>query len=119
MEAANKLVYGGKEHSRSYLVGRLIRKKEAKGKLATRAATEKISTSTISDQHLASLTEKIRDQIAHEMDEKVEKKVRENVKMVMSKLAEKCPKLLKVDIDELSTMDPPNNGDASEAGTAS
>ncbi|KAK1359107.1 hypothetical protein POM88_043581 [Heracleum sosnowskyi] len=70
VEDANKLVYGGKEHIRSYL----------------------------------------------EMDEKMEKKVRENVKMMMSKLAEKCPEL-KVDIEELSVA-PPNSvqdGDASGA----
>lgn len=49
---------------------------------------------------MADLTEKIREQLAREMDEKVDK-VRENVKLMITKIAEKNPEL-KVDIDELS-----------------
>lgn len=110
VDAANELVYGGKEHSRSYLVGRLIRKKEPKEKSARTRAT----TSSISNQFLESMTEKIRDQLAQEMEEKMEK-VREKVMMLMSNLAEKNPEL-KIDIDEVvSILQSPNNiDDASE-----
>ncbi|KAK1361390.1 hypothetical protein POM88_045864 [Heracleum sosnowskyi] len=90
------------------------------GSEGTARVSEKLlsisTTDAMVDNYLASLTEKIRDQIAQEMDEKVEKKVRENVKMMMSKLEEKCPEL-KVDIEELSVA-PPNSvqdGDASGA----
>ena len=51
------------------------------------------------------LTKKIRDQIAQEMEEKVDKKVRDNVKLLMSKLAEKIPEL-KLDIVELTAAVP-------------
>ncbi|KAL8124445.1 hypothetical protein AgCh_012187 [Apium graveolens] len=52
IDAANEIVRGGKEHNRSYLVGRLIQKKEPKGNSTSRA-------SSISDQYLSSLTENL------------------------------------------------------------
>ncbi|KAL8092246.1 hypothetical protein AgCh_034510 [Apium graveolens] len=56
IDTANEVVRAGKEHSRSYLVGRFIRKKESNGNSPTRA----------SDQYLASLTENIRDELKQE-----------------------------------------------------
>ncbi|XP_063942347.1 uncharacterized protein LOC135150129 [Daucus carota subsp. sativus] len=109
VEDANKLVYGDKKHSRSYLLGRLIQRREAKGKSVTH------SEATISDQVLASLTEKIREQLAQEMEEKMDQKVRENVKAMVSKLAEKNPDL-KIDIQDLS-VEPTYDASASGANT--
>ncbi|XP_063948189.1 uncharacterized protein LOC135152261 [Daucus carota subsp. sativus] len=110
VEDANKLVYGDKKHSRSYLLGRLIQRREAKGKSVTH------TEATISDQVLASLTEKIREQLAQEMEEKMDQKVRENVKAMVSKLAEKNPDL-KIDIQDLS-VEPTYDASASGANTA-
>ncbi|KAL6555066.1 hypothetical protein OROGR_006324 [Orobanche gracilis] len=88
IEAANKVVRGEKEHSPSWLVGRLIRKKQSKEKSATS------TTSGASNQYIADLTEKIRAELTQEMDDKVDRKVRE----MMKKLADKNP-ALKFDID--------------------
>lgn len=107
VEDANAIVYGGKEHSRSYLLGRLTRQREPKEKSATRTAPK------ISDEFMASVTEKIREQIAKDMEEKMEQKVRENVTLILSKFAEKNP-ALNVDVADL-TLNPPNNDDASGA----
>ncbi|XP_074338332.1 uncharacterized protein LOC141676560 [Apium graveolens] len=107
IDAANELVRAGKELSRSYLVGRLIRKKESKGNSPTRA----------SDQYLANLTEKIRDELEQEMEEKMDRNVREfrdNIKVMMSKLAEKNPEL-QIDIEELSKLQPPSEQPPSDA----
>ena len=54
---------------------------------------------------MASLTEQIRDQIAKEMEEQVQKKVEDNVKLMMSKLAEKNPGL-NLDIELTSAAEP-------------
>lgn len=115
VDAANELVYGGKKHGPSYLVGRLIRKKEPKGKSATCA-------SAISDQYLASLTEKIRDEVKQEMEEKMNQNVqevrelRDSIKVMMSRLAEKNPEL-QIDVEELSKH-PTNDDDAGGARNA-
>ncbi|KAL6581960.1 hypothetical protein OROMI_005974 [Orobanche minor] len=96
VEDANELVYGGKDHKHSFLVGRLIEKREPKKRPRARQIPP-----TIPDQYVTSLTEKIREQIAQEMEEKVAKQVQENVKLMISKLAEKNPEL-KLDIEDLS-----------------
>lgn len=103
IEAANEMVRGGKDHGSSWLVGRIIQKKGSKSDKATTSTTS--AATGISEQYIADLTAKIRDQLAQEMDDKVEKKVRENVKLVMSKLVEKNPEL-NVDIAELGTAEP-------------
>lgn len=95
VEEANKIVHGGKKHSSSYLIGRLSKK---------RCSKEKTGPSPVcnsSDQFLVDLTAKIREQLSRETEEKVDRKVRDNVKLMMSKIAEKNPEL-KVDIDELT-----------------
>ncbi|KAL8101227.1 hypothetical protein AgCh_033197 [Apium graveolens] len=107
IDAANELVRAGKEHGRSYLVGRLIRKKESKGNSPTR----------VSDQYLASLTEKIRDELKQEMEEKMDRNVRElrdSIKVMLSKLAKKNPEL-QIDIEELSKLQPPSEQPPSDA----
>ncbi|KAL6586142.1 hypothetical protein OROMI_002786 [Orobanche minor] len=96
VEDANELVYGGKDHKHSFLVGRLNEKREPKKRPRARQIPP-----TIPDQYVTSLTEKIREQIAQEMEEKVAKQVQENVKLMISKLAEKNPEL-KLDIEDLS-----------------
>lgn len=100
VEAANKLVQGNKEHSRSFLIGRLICKKESKEKSGTS------STSAVSDLYVSDLTGKIRAQLQQEMDEKLDQKVRE----MMKKLADKNPDL-KVNIDESETSTEMSSGD--------
>ncbi|KAL6558847.1 hypothetical protein OROMI_019197 [Orobanche minor] len=97
VEEANEVVFGGKDHSRSFLVGRLIQKREPKKKFA-----RPIATISISDKYVTSLTEKIRDQILEEMEEQVEKKVQDNIKLMISKLAEKNPNL-NLGIEELTS----------------
>lgn len=82
------MVRGEKEHNPSWLVGRFIRKKESKDK------SETSTTSGASNQYMADLTEKIRAELTQEMDDKVDRKVRE----MMKKLADKNP-TLKFDID--------------------
>ncbi|KAL8090711.1 hypothetical protein AgCh_039959 [Apium graveolens] len=76
IDAANELVRAGKEHIRSYLVGRLIQKRSQR-----------------------------------EMEEKMDRNVRElrdSIKVMMSKLAEKNPEL-QIDIEELSKLQPPSD----------
>ncbi|KAL6518137.1 hypothetical protein OROMI_033838 [Orobanche minor] len=70
VEDANELVYGGKDHKHSFLVGRLNEKREPKKRPRARQIPP-----TIPDQYVTSLTEKIREQIAQEMEEKVAKQV--------------------------------------------
>ncbi|KAL6547405.1 hypothetical protein OROMI_023126 [Orobanche minor] len=97
VEEANEVVYGGKDHSRSFLVERLIKKREPK-KISARP----IATIPIPDKYVTSLIEKIRDQIVKEMEEQVEKKVQDNIKLMISKLAEKNPNL-NLGIEELTS----------------
>ena len=97
-DEADEVVYGGKDHSRTFLVGRLIEKREPKKKTAR-------PLPTIPEKYVASLTEQIRDQIAKEMEEQVQKKVEDNVKLMMSKLAEKNPGL-NLDIELTSATEP-------------
>nr|XP_017228464.1 PREDICTED: uncharacterized protein LOC108203795 [Daucus carota subsp. sativus] len=98
IDEADEVVYGGKDHSRTFLVGRLIEKREPKKKIAR-------PLPTIPEKYVASLTEQIRDQIAKEMEEQVQKKVEDNVKLMMSKLAEKNPGL-NLDIELTSATEP-------------
>lgn len=84
IEAANQLVRDGKKHGPSYLIGRLIRKKQEK------PVTETTSrTFSVPDDYVSDLTAKIRDQLEQEMNEKLDQKVRE----MMKKLADKNPDL--------------------------
>ncbi|KAL8097245.1 hypothetical protein AgCh_030391 [Apium graveolens] len=82
IDAVNELVRAGKEHSRSYLVGRLIQKKESKG-----------------DEE--------------KMDWNV-RELRDSIKVMMSKLAEKNPEL-QIDIEEQSKLQPPSEQTPSDA----
>ncbi|KAL6535019.1 hypothetical protein OROMI_026393 [Orobanche minor] len=69
VEAANKLVHGGKEHSPSYLIGRLIRKKEPNSKSSTSSGTSSVQPPA-PDQLVSDLTNKIRAELQQEMDQK-------------------------------------------------
>lgn len=86
-EAANKLVHD-KEHKPSYLIGRLIRKKEEKKQKAALGTTRTLS---VPGHEYA----KIRADIEKELDEKLEQKFQDMVK----KLAEQNPGL-KINLDE-------------------
>ncbi|KAL1805066.1 hypothetical protein ACET3Z_028134 [Daucus carota] len=108
IDEASEVVYGGKDHSRTFLVGRLFQKKEPKKKNAR-------PLPTVPEMYMASLIEQIRDQIAKEMEGQVQKKVEDNVKLMMSKLAEKNPGLnldIKLTSAAESTVEPSqaNNG---------
>ncbi|KAL8145512.1 hypothetical protein AgCh_003610 [Apium graveolens] len=68
-------------------------------------------------KYLASLTEKIRDELKQEMEEKMDQNVRElrdSIKVMMSKLAEKNLEL-QIDIEELSKLQPPSEQPPSDA----
>ena len=90
VEAANKLVCGGKELNQSYLVGRLIRKKERKSK--TSQGTSSVPTPQLPDELVTDITAKIRAELEQEMDKKLDQKLRQMMKL----LADKNPDL-KVD----------------------
>lgn len=80
IEAANQLVRDGKKHGPSYLIGRLIRKKQEK------PVTETTSrTFSVPDDYVSDLTAKIRDQLEQEMNEKLDQKVREMIKKLVDK----------------------------------
>ncbi|KAK1394557.1 hypothetical protein POM88_013613 [Heracleum sosnowskyi] len=104
-EATNKLVHGGKEHGPSYLIRRLIQKKEPKSKSKSSASP---CTSSVPDQLVSDLTTKIRAQLQNEMDEKLEQKVREMMKM----LADKNPDL-KLNIEDSEKSVQVSDGDDS------
>lgn len=91
VEAANKLAYGGKEHGPSFLVGRVVKKKEGKGKASSSSVVQK-------DQYEELLTAKIRAQLETEMEEKFDRKLQD----AMRKLAEKNPEL-KINFNEGSS----------------
>lgn len=82
------MVYGAKEHHPSYLIGRLVRKKQLKQKSS---GTSRIVSVPVPDFDYA----KIRAELQKEMDEKLEKRLSE----MMQKLAEKNPEL-NINLDE-------------------
>ncbi|KAL6558417.1 hypothetical protein OROMI_018767 [Orobanche minor] len=82
VEAANKLVRGDKAHTPSYLIGRLIRKKEPKLNASTYSGTSSVA---VLDQFVSELTAKIIAQLQQEMDQKLEQKMREMMKMLAAK----------------------------------
>nr|XP_017239854.1 PREDICTED: uncharacterized protein LOC108212644 [Daucus carota subsp. sativus] len=100
-EAANKLVYGEKEHSPSYLIGRLIQKKEPKSKASAAPAQPP-------DEYVNQLTAKIKAQLQQEMEEKFDKKLQDMMKL----LAEKNPSLnINVNTEDPQKSDEMPNGD--------
>ena len=65
---ADALVSGGKSHTRNWLVGR-------RGKMAEKSPT----TPGSSDSYVQELTKKIRQELEADLEEKVNRKVKENV----------------------------------------
>ena len=78
---ADALVSGGKRHTRNWLVGR-------RGKLA-----EKSPNPGSLDSYVQELTKKIRQELEADLEEKVNRKVKENVSWVLKKLGEANPDL--------------------------
>ena len=100
-EAANKLVYGEKEHSPSYLIGRLIQKKEPKSKASAAPAQPP-------DEYVNQLTAKIKAQLQQEMEEIFDQKLQD----IMKLLAEKNPSLnINVSTKDPQKSDEMPNGD--------
>lgn len=102
VEAANKLVHGGKEHHPSWLIGRLVRNKESKSK----SSSTSCDASSVPDNYVLDLTAKIRAQLQQEMDEKLDQKLRE----MMQKLSDQNPDL-KVNLDDSKQSSEMSPGD--------
>lgn len=88
---ADAMVTNDKEHGRNWLVGR-------------RGKTYEVKAQAPSDQYVQELTTKIKRDLEHELDAKVNKKVQENMTWVLKKLGDANPDL-KLDIgDFCATM---------------
>lgn len=78
------MVLGGKEHSPSYLIGRLVRKKEPKSRPSRASSGTSSVQPPAPDQLVADLTDKIRAQLQQEMDQKLDQKVQQMMKMLVA-----------------------------------
>lgn len=81
IDEANAVVAGGKTHGRNWLVGRQGKKLEKK------------STSAPTDGYVQELTTKIRQELEADLEAKVNRKVKENMSFMLTKLGEANPDL--------------------------
>ena len=102
------LVAGGKDHGREWLVGRSC--KNAGG----------TSTPSFTDPYVEQLTRTIKESIESELEAKVNRKVQENMTMLLKKLEEAKPGMkLDVDIQATVSRDGDDNGTPVIAGETS